>query len=125
MGKKRGPRFGIEQPVPKSPGRPRLTEEQKALRRLTLTEFQGIANKYLHMTREDAAKAWQNPAAEFIDLLVISALKDAVTKGDGAKVSWILERLIGKVPSPVEMTLRDEIDDDPDVEDSDLDEWAK
>jgi hypothetical protein len=96
-GKKTGGRDFTGQP---GPGRPKKDPESKALARLTHTEFEACANKYILMPLKDLKDIAKNPGDKSaLEMLIVSTLVHGINKGDQSRISFFLERLVGK-PNP-------------------------
>lgn len=100
-GKKTGGR-NFKRGNPGGPGRPALPEEERALRKVTQTEFERIANKYLNATRYEIKAATNDPKMIALELVIVSVIHKAVVNGDGRMLELLLNRLIGKVAVSVE-----------------------
>ncbi len=86
------------------PGRPPMSPEQKAMRRLNKTEFERIANRFLFATDKDQAQLLLDPDMTMIEHAIQAILAAARTHGDHARMEWFLSRLIGKVKDQVEIS---------------------
>lgn len=75
-----------------------LPDKIKEARRLNRTQFERIANKYLHMDfseiEEIMAKKKKNIAA--IDFIVLSVIYHAIKDGDPKRLDFLLNRTIGQ-----------------------------
>lgn len=79
-----------------SPGPPRLTEEERALRKITKTNFQKAVRKYLTCTKQELLDVAKDPKTEAMDLLIVSVMMKAITTGDEKKMEWFLFQLFGQ-----------------------------
>lgn len=100
-GKKTGGR-NFRKGNPGGPGRPAVPEDERALRKVTHSEFERIANKYLFATKEEIKAATNDPKIVALELAIVSVIHKAVINGDGRMLELLLSRLIGKVALPVE-----------------------
>jgi len=82
-------------------GRPRLSSEEKAMRKLTATHFNKVANKYVLSTVAQLEAKFRDVKTPALDLILIKILIEAADKGDIGKINFFLERLIGKVPDKI------------------------
>lgn len=89
-------------------GRPPLSPEIKEARRLTQTRFIELTNQYINMSKEELKAAEQNPKTTILELMVLKVMQHAIAKGDQLRLNFILERLIGKVPTPIDMDVSPE-----------------
>lgn len=89
---------------PGGPGRPPLPPEVKEARRLTKTEFERIANRYLWTTEAGLEASAMDPETPAMERLIISILLTAIKAGDHAKAEWLAMRLLGKVQDKVEVS---------------------
>ena len=78
-------------------GRPRVSEEQKEVMKLTRTKFNTITMKYLNYNRAELEKIARHPETPAIDMMVISVMVKAIKQGDEKKLNWFLEQLFGKL----------------------------
>lgn len=85
-------------------GKPIIPPEVKEAYKLTQHRFTLLVNKYLSMNREQLRAAAQDPAATTLDLIVLKVIQQAIEKGDQVRLSFILDRLIGKVVDKIEST---------------------
>lgn len=100
-GKKTGGKDWTPGEQPKSPGRPELPREFKKARRLTRTAFEGICNRFVHMTGPELRKAKYEPQRTQLERIVIAVLEKAEGWGDTSRLNFVLDRLIGKVPDEI------------------------
>lgn len=86
-------------------GRPKLPPEIKEAYKLTQTRFIELVNKYLSMNREEISLASQDPKATTLDLIVLKILQQAIVKGDQIRLTFLLDRLLGKLPNSIDMAI--------------------
>ncbi len=85
-------------------GRPKTPPDLKAARQLTRVKLEILINKYLALGKIEILKIMANPETPSIDVMICSIISKAVSHGDEKRLDFILDRLIGKVPKPVELT---------------------
>jgi hypothetical protein len=106
-GKKTGGR-NFEPGHPPMGGRPKLAPEVKEARKVTSAEVGLILSrisKYSHKELLDYIDRTLNKAeGTVMEVLICRVLDKGVKKGDLAAVNFLLDRLIGRVPQPVETT---------------------
>jgi len=90
-------------------GKPKTDPELLKARALTRTKFEALANKFISMTKEDLKAAVTNPNATMLELMVAKIVEQAISKGDQIRLTFILDRLIGKVPDKVEAQVTSEV----------------
>lgn len=78
-------------------GRNWLPDELKGIRSLSQTEITKIISKYFRMSREVAERCMGNPDLPQLDHSICSIIKQSIEKGDFARISFLLDRCIGKV----------------------------
>lgn len=88
---------------PGGPGRPPDPPALREAKRLGKLEFEGLATKYLRMSRDDLDRALANKQLSGIEGLIVSILVQGVDAGDQARAEWFLNRLLGKVTDKVEV----------------------
>lgn len=74
-------------------------------RKLSKLEIELIINKYLYTPIGELMAAMKDPMKDTIEILVISILITAIKKGDHDRLTFVLDRLIGKVKDNVELTI--------------------
>ena len=90
--------------TPPGPGRPAVTPEIKATRQLNTQELVRILNELVHADKETLIAKTKDPKTTVFELIICSILKNAYDKGDQQRISFILDRLVGKVKEQVEHT---------------------
>lgn len=85
-------------------GRPPTPEYLKTARKLTKVRFEGILHKYLDHNKDELAKVLKDPETKAIDLCVIKILHEAIIRGDQRRLEFILDRLLGKVVEPINVS---------------------
>lgn len=108
MAKKKAPSKKRGRPFKKKnaggPGRSPMTDEEKALAKLTRGTLKSTLRKYLQMTRGELKKAADDANTPALDLMVISVMNAAIMKGDEKRINWFLEQLFGKMKESVDIT---------------------
>lgn len=79
-------------------GKPRLPEQTKKLRAINKDKLAIMLNKYANHTLAELEKVANDPATGALELIVISAISDAIQKGDSRAREFIVERMVGRVP---------------------------
>lgn len=112
MKKKRGrkpgtPKTGGRDFVKGDPraGRPKTPEDLKHVKKLTKTEAELIITKYCRLSRDELLIMKEDGSLPAIDHLIINILAAGVIGGDHQRMSFVLDRLIGKVTDKVEHSL--------------------
>lgn len=81
------------------------TKEQRAAgypqdlrdaRALTKAKLQGLLNKHLWYTKEQAKAVVLDPETPMLEILIASIVNKAIVLGDDKRMNFILDRLIGK-----------------------------
>ena len=104
IGKKTGGRDFKPGQAPKSPGRPRIPEELKAIEPITQDSYKRILNKYTSMSREQLQAVIKEPSTPAIEIIVCSIIAKAMTGGDQSRLESLLNRAIGPVPKQLEVS---------------------
>jgi len=84
-------------------GCPKMSPEAKAARKLTQSRFAELASTCLNLTKEQLAQKIQDPKTTALDLMIMKVIQHSINKGDQMRLSFILDRLIGKVPTIVDL----------------------
>src|SRR5687768_16998427 len=82
-------------------GRPRLPEDIKEARQLNRVEFERVANKFLYMTAVEIQAAVRAPETTGLELMVGSIIAKGIKNGDHQRLSFVLDRLIGRVKETI------------------------
>ena len=83
------------------PGRPRQSPEMRAIKNLTPTYVRTIISKLARMDREEMLAWLKTPLVaggpNNLEMMVASIIVKATADGDASKLSFLLDRSIGKV----------------------------
>lgn len=109
--KPRGKSFEKGNEISKLGGRPRTSEEEKLLKKLTRTEFQNIVHMFLGKKQEDLTMVLTSSESTVLETMVVSVMAKALRDGDEKKLNWFLEQIFGKMKetSSVEMKIQGDI----------------
>lgn len=83
-------------------GRKPTSPEMKEARKINKAIFEEILNKYIHVSVYELEEFLKNKRQTSIDYLVVRILYEAIKKGDQVRLSFILDRLLGKVKDVVD-----------------------
>jgi hypothetical protein len=75
----------------------------KEATRLTKTQLEGLLNKHIWLTKIQADKLVLDPDTPMIELLIASIINKAVILGDEKRLTFVLDRIIGKVRQEVDL----------------------
>lgn len=75
---------------------------------MTVDEIKRTLAKYMRMTRAELQVAIQDAATPAFDLMVASGIAQGIKTGDYSKISFLLDRTIGK-PGPAGEYEEDEL----------------
>lgn len=84
------------------PGRPPMSPELKESRKLTRTLFEEIVNRFTTMSKSQLTYHLQKPDTPALELMVGMVVREAIVKGDQARLNFLLDRLVGKVADKVQ-----------------------
>lgn len=89
-------------------GLPQLPSELLGLKQLTIPEFRRILSKYLWMDYHDLSNlsdgiGLKAKKVSTVDAIIIRTIKKAIVTGDLNKVTYLLDRLFGKLTEKVEV----------------------
>ena len=75
---------------------PTFPQDLKDARKLTKARLEGMLNKHLWYTKEEAKALISDPDTPMLDILIASIVNKAIVQGDDRRMNFILDRLIGK-----------------------------
>jgi len=78
-------------------GRPRLSKEEKAFRKMTTAQIIDMISTFGAMTKDQLHEHVNKPAISMLELSFCKMWIDIVKNGDHSKFEFILNRAIGKV----------------------------
>lgn len=85
-------------------GRPPLPPEIREARKLTTAEFIRVANKLLDMTKAEVVALQKAPDSSIMESILASILVKGFNEGDASRLTFFLDRLLGKVKDRVELS---------------------
>lgn len=83
-------------------GRSRLSEELRQIKALSQPEVARFIAKYARMTQADVEKVVLNKKMPMLEACIASVFAKCVELGDFTRLSFLLDRAIGKIPVAVE-----------------------
>lgn len=83
-------------------GRPKKAEDYAHIERYTKTEVLGCLTNYLRMTAGEISEVLKNPNIPAMDKWVCMIISRGAKTGDHKRLSFVLDRLIGKVKEKIE-----------------------
>ena len=83
-------------------GRPPLPPELRKARAYNRVYVQEKLTEMMELGVEDLQKIVKDPKTKVIDAMVASVALYGIKKGDQARLNFLMERTIGKVPQPLE-----------------------
>lgn len=86
-------------------GRPKLPADIKQGRRLNQVEFERSVNQFLFQTKDSLHELLDDPTATVFELLIGTMMLKAIREGDHVRLSFLLDRLIGKCPETANVNL--------------------
>ena len=78
--------------------RPRLPEELKDIRGLNQLEVNRLISKYARMILAALQEKLTNPNTPVLELAIAKIFEQGIKHGDYTRLSFLLDRAIGKVP---------------------------
>jgi hypothetical protein len=78
-------------------GRPKIPKAIKQVRQMNRTILNTLLNKYTLMSLSELNAISLDPHTPAIDLIVVSAIKFSIVKGDHRSRDFLIERMVGKV----------------------------
>lgn len=82
-------------------GRPKLPEDIKQARSLTAIEFERSVNQFLFQNKDSLHETINDPNTTIFELLIGTMILKAIREGDHVRLSFLLDRIIGKCPENV------------------------
>jgi len=89
---------------PLNKGRKKLPADLKAANTLTKSKLEGLLNLHLWMTERQLAKVVDDPRSPMISRAIASIITKAIENGDDRRLTFILDRLIGKPKEEIDIT---------------------
>lgn len=86
-------------------GRPKLPEDVKSLFELNKIEFARRCNHFLNLSYSQLEEIKNDPNSLVFDLMIASILLKSIQEGDDKRLSFFLDRLIGKPSHNLETKL--------------------
>lgn len=84
-------------------GRPALTNEQRALRDLTVESYRGVLKTILDGNLEELQTLMKDPKSTVLEVSLASAALKAIKVGDYSVIERIAERIVGKIPDELKI----------------------
>lgn len=101
-GKKTGGRDVKKGQVLNPHGRPKLTDEERAVRNLSREQFLEVANLLISKSFEELQRILDAPETPALMSWIVRVILINAEKGDYEPLDKLLNRLIGKVPDKIE-----------------------
>lgn len=83
-------------------GRPKLPEELKTIHAHSPVEVSRVISKYARMSFDELKEILTSKSRPVLELAVAKLFMTIIEAGDHSKLSFLLDRCIGKVPEMVE-----------------------
>ena len=106
-GKKSGGRDFVKGEVIPGPGRPRLSDEAKEYRKLTLDDYIKLVTKTINMDVDQLNEVLKDKKATVLEKYVAKIAQLGGHGGDVNRLGFLLDRLIGPVKQKVDHTSSD------------------
>jgi hypothetical protein len=103
-GKKTGGR-DFKKGQPGGPGRPPIPQEVKALAKVSYAQFLAMVGNLGASNIEQVKERQADPATTMLELCVLKILENALTEGDPKYLTFITDRLYGRVKEQVEISV--------------------
>ncbi len=79
-------------------GRPRLPDELRGIRSLTVTEVCKLVSKYAQLSHPELEAVIEAKTAPVLELAIAKIFEQSVRYGDYQRLAFLLDRSIGKAP---------------------------
>lgn len=86
-------------------GRPKLPDDIKEARAMNQVEVARTLDRFLNLTREQLRARLADSSASALDHLIGSIIVKGIHHGDQRRLDFLLDRIIGKVPTQVDARL--------------------
>lgn len=86
-------------------GRPKLPEDIKAAKKLNKIELERLLNLYLTLSSEEISERMTDRTTPALEKMVGSIIQKAVDQGDQQRLTFLLDRLVGKVKDELDITV--------------------
>ena len=84
------------------PGRPPMSDDEKALRRFTRDHVGEVINKLMELTDSEITLLFSDPSVPQFEKLVAKVMLTARQDGNFSPIDSLLDRCIGRVPQKTE-----------------------
>ena len=82
-----------------------MSAELRKIKRLTGDRFTALVTRYANMDKAQLQAVEEDPTTATLDLVVVSILRKALQHGDQGRLSFLLDRTIGKVKEVKEIQM--------------------
>lgn len=89
---------------PANPGRKKLPRDLAVANSLTKAKLEGLLNLHLWMTEKQLEKVVNDSKTPMISKAIASIITKAIENGDDRRLTFILDRLIGKPKEEIDIT---------------------
>ena len=89
---------------PANKGRKRLPRDLAVANSLTKAKLEGLLNLHLWMTEKELNKVVKDAKTPMISKAIASIISKAIENGDDRRLTFILDRLIGKPKEEIDIT---------------------
>ena len=89
---------------PANSGRKKLPRDLVVATSLTKTKLEGLLNLHLWMTEGELVKVIKDPKTPMLSKTIASIIMKAIENGDDRRLTFILDRLIGKPKEEIDIT---------------------
>lgn len=91
-------------------GRPKLTDEDKELRKLSREKFKTIVLNYLDLTSREIDQKVKDKEMPALDAMIVSIMSKSIKTGDEKRLNWFLEQCFGKIKEVKDINLAGSVD---------------
>ena len=89
---------------PANSGRKKLPRDLAVATSLTKAKLEGLLNLHLWMTEKELEKVVKDAKTPMISKAIASIISEAIENGDDRRLTFILDRLIGKPKEEIDIT---------------------
>ena len=81
------------------PGRPKIPKDLQKAKKLSRTVVEVTLSKYLLLPADKLSETLKDTSLPILDQVVLRVCAQAIKEGDSARLNFLLDRIIGKVPA--------------------------
>ena len=84
------------------PGRPKMTDDEKALNKLNRNHVRRLIARYVSKPRGELIDIRQDKKTPGLDMMIIGVILKGITRGEENKIDWVCDVMFGKEKLPTQ-----------------------